>query len=71
MRVTGTAKWFSSEKGFGFTNPFHGGADAFVHRSSIAGTGHRKTLIGGATVEYVVVYGDKGAQARNVAQIRS
>ncbi len=51
--------------------PADGGADVFVHRSGIAGAGRRRTLIEGATVAYEVVQGDKGAQARNVVQIRS
>jgi cold shock protein len=71
LTVAGTVKWFSNEKGYGFITPADGGADVFVHRSGIAGTGRRRTLIEGATVAYEVVQGDKGAQARNVVQIRS
>ena len=48
-----------------------GGADVFVHQSGIAGSGRRKTLIEGATVEYEIVHGDRGAQARKVVQTRS
>src|SRR5579859_8263819 len=71
LRVTGTVKWFSSEKGYGFITPADGGADVFVHQSGIAGSGRRKKLIEGATVEYEVVQGANGPQARAVVQIRS
>ena len=71
LTVTGTVKWFSNVKGYGFITPADGGADVFVRHSGLAGTGRRKTLIEGATVAYEVVQGAKGPQARNVVQIRS
>jgi CspA family cold shock protein len=63
--ATGTVKWFSSEKGFGFITPEDGSADVFVHFSAIAGDGYRN-LDEGQRVEYDVTQGQKGPQAANV-----
>jgi len=65
---TGTVKWFSDAKGYGFITPAEGGADLFVHHSGMAGTGF-KTLPEGAKVEYEVVQGQRGLQARNVVRL--
>ena len=49
--ATGTVKWFSDEKGYGFITPDEGGKDLFVHFSGIAGDGFR-SLTEGAKVEF-------------------
>jgi CspA family cold shock protein len=63
--TTGTVKWFSAEKGFGFITPEDGSADVFVHFSAIAGDGYRN-LDEGAKVEFEVTQGPKGPQASSV-----
>ncbi len=68
MRTTGTVKWFSNDKGFGFITPEDGSNDCFVHFSSIQGEGF-KGLDEGARVEFDVVEGQKGPAAENVAKL--
>jgi CspA family cold shock protein len=65
--ATGTVKWFSDSKGYGFITPDDGGADVFVHHSGIEGTGF-KTLTEGAKVSYETSQGEKGPQATGVTQ---
>ena len=66
--ATGTVKWFSAEKGFGFITPEDGSPDVFVHFSAIAGDGYRN-LEENAKVEYDVTQGQKGPQAANVRPV--
>jgi CspA family cold shock protein len=64
--ATGTVKWFSNDKGFGFVTPDDDGdKDLFVHHSGIAGDGF-KSLAEGAKVSYDAEAGDKGPRAVNV-----
>jgi cold shock protein len=62
---TGTVKWFSDEKGFGFITPEDGSKDLFVHQSAIRGEGFR-SLNEGAKVSYEAESGPKGPRAANV-----
>ncbi len=62
--ATGTVKWFSAEKGYGFISR-EGGSDLFVHYSAISGSGYR-SLEEGQVVEFEVTRGPKGDQAQNV-----
>jgi len=63
--ATGSVKWFSDDKGFGFITPDDESSDLFVHHSAIAGDGHR-SLAEGAKVSYDSVAGPKGPRAINV-----
>lgn len=63
-RVTGTVKWFSASKGYGFIER-QGGPDVFVHFSAIMTEGFR-TLQQGQQVEFTIEQGPKGLQAANV-----
>jgi CspA family cold shock protein len=63
--ATGTVKWFSDAKGFGFVTPDEPGKDLFVHHSEIAGDGF-KSLADGAKVSYEAQADSKGPRAINV-----
>ena len=63
--ATGTVKWFSDEKGFGFITPDDQSKDLFVHHSAIVGGGYR-SLAEGAKVSHNAEAGEKGPKAVNV-----
>jgi CspA family cold shock protein len=63
--ATGTVKWFSASKGYGFISPEDGGTDVFAHFSAIEMDGF-KTLKEGQRVEYDVQDGPKGPQASKI-----
>jgi len=65
---TGSVKWFSASKGFGFITRDNG-EDIFVHFRSILGKGHR-ILREGQRVEFAVTEGTKGLQAENVSALK-
>jgi CspA family cold shock protein len=66
-RATGTVKWFSGEKGYGFITQ-EDGPDLFVHYSEIQGGGFR-TLNEGDRVEFDITEGKKGKQASAVTVV--
>jgi CspA family cold shock protein len=66
-KETGTVKWFSNDKGYGFISREEGD-DVFVHYSAIQGGGF-KTLSEGQRVEFNVEEGAKGLRAANVVPI--
>ena len=68
-RTSGTVKWFNNTKGYGFIFQ-NGGADIFVHYSSIQEKGY-KSLREGEPVEFDIKMGPRGPQAENVVRLEA
>jgi CspA family cold shock protein len=66
MSKRGQVKWFDPKKGYGFILGPEG-KDVFVHYTQIKGDGFR-SLKDGENVDYELVEGDKGLQARDVTR---
>lgn len=62
--MTGTVKWFNSEKGYGFITT-ENGEDVFAHFSQIQVDGF-KSLDEGQIVDFDVEASDRGDQAMNI-----
>ena len=63
--TTGTVKWFSTQKGFGFIAPDGGGKDVFVHVTAVQRAG-LQSLSEGQRVSFDVVDDRKGKKAENL-----
>ncbi|QSX08166.1 cold-shock protein [Alkalibacter rhizosphaerae] len=66
--MSGTVKWFNSDKGFGFITGDDGN-DVFAHYSQIVADGF-KTLEEGQKVTFDIVQGPKGPQAENIQVVK-
>jgi CspA family cold shock protein len=70
-RVTGTVKWFSRVKGWGFIKvdgADEDDKDVFVHYTAIRGEGYRN-LFEGDRVEFTLEETPKGPQASDVVRL--
>jgi CspA family cold shock protein len=63
--ATGTVKFFSDSKGFGFITPEGGGKDVFAHHTEIQMDGY-KSLKENQKVEFEVRDGPKGPAASQI-----
>ncbi len=67
--ATGTVKWFSNIKGYGFVNTDDNEQeDIFAHFSAIEMDGYKK-LTSGQKIEFEVDDGPKGLQAQNIRSV--
>ncbi|NLP60170.1 cold-shock protein [Paraburkholderia sacchari] len=60
--ATGTVKWFSDSKEFGFVTSDGGSDDLFAHFSEVQGAGF-KSLHEGQKISFEVKQGPKGKQS--------
>jgi CspA family cold shock protein len=65
--ATGTVKWFSEEKGYGFISPDEGEEEIFVHYTDVEGEGFR-SLTEGEQVSYEAATSTRGARTREEAK---
>ena len=70
--ATGTVRWFSEEKGYGFIFPDDGEEEVFVHYTDVEGEGFR-SLKEGERVRYEAATSRRGVrtreEAKNVRQV--
>jgi cold shock protein len=64
-RRSGTVRWYSEEKGYGFLAPDDGGEDVFVRYSAIEGSGFR-TLAEDQRVTFLTASDGRGPRADDV-----
>ncbi len=64
----GAVKFFNAERGFGFIAPDQGGADVFLHVSSLSRSGLQPPM-DGQRVRFLIRAGKKGPEAANVSYI--
>lgn len=67
-KYTGTVKWYSMEKGYGFIS-CNEGNDVFVHHSQIKEKGPEKDLHKGENITFDIQENEKGPMAVNVQKL--
>ena len=65
---SGTVKWFSNVKGYGFIKPDDGSNDAFVHISAVERAG-LTGLREGQAIEYELIEGRNGRYSAQNLQV--
>ena len=65
--ATGTVRWFSEEKGYGFILPDEGEEEVFVHYTDVEGEGFR-SLKEGERVSYEPAMSRRGVRTREEAK---
>lgn len=65
QQLTGTIKWYSRKRGFGFVTPDVGGEDVFVHRSALEQS-HQPPINTGDRIAFSVERRQKGPSATQV-----
>lgn len=65
VEMTGSVKWFKTDKGFGFVTPDDGDRDVFVHRSVMMAAGLQH-LDSGQKVKMKVQTAAKGREATSI-----
>lgn len=68
--ATGTVKWFSASKHYGFITPDAGGQDVFLHRSVLAAS-DLNALKDGARVSFDVAQDEGRTIAANLALLET
>lgn len=69
MKHQTVVKWFDAKKGYGFLVHPEGGADIFVHYTSIVSESRFRTLRTGEDVTFEMYDGPKGVHARNIVSL--
>lgn len=68
--ATGTIKWFSNSRHYGFINPDAGGRDVFLHRSVLAAS-KLDTVEEGARVSFDLTQDGQRTVAANLALLET
>ena len=68
QRLTGTVKWYSRRKGFGFVSPDNGSEDLFIHRTALPEEGST-ALDEGVRIAFAVKKNGRGPSAVDVTLV--
>ncbi|XP_053773384.1 Y-box-binding protein 1-like [Desmodus rotundus] len=71
QKVSGSVKWYSVKRGYGFLRRHDTQEEVFVHYSAIARSGlrkHQRVLGTGEVVEFDVLQSERGTEATNVTR---